>query len=272
MAPSTKALGVFLLTVGREILVGRTQDSNAHWLAGHLTRLGGNVRQISCVDDQKETIADEIRSARRLGGKVLITTGGLGPTPDDLTLAGVAAATGKHLRSRKATREMIRQRYQALHAEGKIANPGLNPSRLKMARLPAGATPLENHVGTAPGSLLLWQRLHIFSLPGVPSEMKAMFTAEVAPRIASLAAAAGTGAWMELRVRTGLNDESILAPTLKIVRRAFPDVYVKSHASRYGEKTDIVVSFAAAARSENDARSRASAARRLLLDSLGRGT
>jgi molybdenum cofactor synthesis domain-containing protein len=268
MKRSTQGLQVFLLTVGREILVGRTLDTNAHWLAGRITRLGGRVRQIACVDDRVEAIAAEIRAARRLGGDALVTTGGLGPTHDDLTLAGVAAALGGRLRLHPGARKMTGERYRTLHAEGKLADGSLTPARLKMARLPVGAVPLTNRVGTAPGMLYVWRRLHIFSLPGVPAEMRAMFGGEVAPRLAGLAAAVGGGGWVEMEVRTGSGDESALAPALDETRRAFPDVHVKSHASGFGASASIRVTLAAAAPSKASARERARAARRYLLDRL----
>jgi nicotinamide-nucleotide amidase len=269
MKRSAQGLKVCLLTVGREILTGRTLDTNAHWLAAQITRLGGRVCQIACVDDRIEAIAAEIRNARRLGGHALVTTGGLGPTHDDLTLAAVAAAVGTRLRLQPTARRMLAERYRALHAEGKLADRELTPSRLKMGRLPVGAEPLPNEVGTAPGMLYIWRRLHIFSLPGVPAEMRAMFAAEVAPRMARLATAAGGGGWAEIECRTGSRDESVLAPALDETRRAFPGVHVKSHASGFGAEVDIRVTFSAAAPSNASAGERARAARRYLMGRLG---
>jgi len=263
-----RSVHVYLLTVGREILVGRTLDTNAHWIAGEMTRLGGIVRQIACVDDEEEAIATEVRSARRLGGRVLVTTGGLGPTHDDLTLAGIARAAGVHLRVQRAARRIVEERYRALHAAGRIADPGVTPVRLKMARLPVGSIPLPNGVGTAPGMRLDWGGLSIFALPGVPSEMKAMFTGEVAPRVAALARRAGGGAWVEVSVATGTNDESALAAVLDALRTAFPDVYAKSHARGFGTGVDVKIILAAGAADEASARRRVQAARRFLQELL----
>ena len=263
-----KPLHVFLLTIGREILVGRTLDTNAHWLAGEVTRLGGVIRQIACVDDVVASIASEIRAARRLGVGALITTGGLGPTHDDVTLAGISEAAGVRLRVHPAARRMMEARYRALHAEGRIADPAINPARLKMARLPAGARPIANAVGTAPGAHLTLGALEIFALPGVPPEMKAMFAAEVAPRVGLLARRGGGGAWAEVSLASGSNDESKIAPALEALRTAFPDVYVKSHAPGFGADRDVVVTLAAGAATRQAARARALAARRLLEERL----
>lgn len=256
-----KPVDVHLITIGREILTGRTLDTNAHWLAGRITRLGARVRQLSCVDDRVESIAAEIRAARRLGARLVVTTGGLGPTHDDVTLAGVAAAAGRRLRLHPGARRLLAARYRSLHRAGKIAGSALGPARLKMARLPVGATPLPNTVGTAPGALVDWRGLQIFVLPGVPAEMKALFTAEVAPRIARLAASAGRRGWAEVRLRTPFNDESRLAPLLDELRREFSDVHVKSHPPGFGAARRIVVTFGAGGATASEARSRAARAR-----------
>ncbi len=259
-----RAVDVYLLSVGREILVGRTLDTNAHWIAGEVTRNGGDVRRITVVDDEEAAIAAEVRSARRLGGRVLITTGGLGPTHDDLTLGGIARAAGIGVRVLPSARRIVEERYRALHAAGRIADPTITPPRLKMARLPVGSAPLPNPVGTAPGMQLDWRGLSIFALPGVPAEMRAMFTAEVAPRIAALARRAGGGGWAEISVPTGMNDESKLAAHLDALRAAFPDVYVKSHARGFGAGVDLAVTLALHAADEAAARTRAEAARAFL--------
>jgi len=259
-----RAVDVYLLTIGREILVGRTQDTNAHWIAGEVTRGGGGVRRIAVVDDEVPAIAAEVGSARGLGGRVLVTTGGLGPTHDDLTLAGIARAAGTRLRVHPSARRIVEARYRALNTAGRIADPAITPARLKMARLPPGAIPLDNSVGTAPGVRLDWGSLTIFALPGVPAEMKAMFTAEVAPCVAALARHAGGGGWVEISIPTGCNDESGLVACLDVLRAAFPDVYVKSHARGFGAGVDVGITLAAPGVDEASARARLEAAREFL--------
>jgi len=100
--------------------------------------------------------------------------------------------------------------------------------------------------------------------------MKAMFAAEVAPRVARMAASAGRGAWIEVMIETPVNDESRLAPMLDEVRRDFPDVHVKSHPPGFGAGRRITVTFAAAGASAAEARSRALAARQRLAARLKR--
>ena len=259
-----RVVNVDLLTIGREILVGRTLDTNSHWIAGEVTRLGAAVPRITVVDDEEEAIAAEVRSARKRGVRFLITTGGLGPTHDDLTLAAIARAAGIGVRVHPSARRIVEERYRALHSGGRIADPGITPARLKMARLPVGSAPLPNPVGTAPGMRLDWGDLSIFALPGVPAEMKAMFTAEVAPRIETLARRAGCGGWAEISVPTGMNDESKLAALLDALRAAFPDVHAKSQALGFEARADLAVTLAARGAEGAVARDRVHAARAFL--------
>ncbi len=270
MKRTDKELKFFLLTIGREILTGRTLDTNAHWLADRITRLGGSVRQMTSVDDRLEEIVAEIRAARRLRCNVLITTGGLGPTHDDLTLSAVGAAAEKRLRVNPRARAIVSARYSALHKLKKISDPAMGPARLKMARLPSGATPLDNRVGTAPGAHLIWKDLQVFCLPGIPTEMKAMFSAEVAPQLTLRVRAGGASYRAEARLRTDINDESRLSPMLAAIRRSFPDVYVKSHPQGFGAPRRIIVTFAAAGRSAAEARFLARSARKFMLEILER--
>ena len=268
MKHSDKELELFLLTIGREILTGRTLDTNAHWLADRITRLGGRVRQMTSVDDRLEEIVAEIRAARHLRCNVLITTGGLGPTHDDLTLSAVGAVAKKRLRLNPRAREIVSARYRTLYKMRKVSDPELGPARLKMARLPSGATPLDNQVGTAPGVRLVWNDLQIFCLPGVPAEMKAMFSAEVAPRLTLSMRTAGASCHADARLRTDINDESRLSPMLAATRRSFPDVHVKSHPEGFGASRSITVTFTAEGRSVSEARVRARSARKFMLEIL----
>src|SRR5438034_5748002 len=95
-----------IVAVGRELLTGRTVDTNSAWIAARLTDLGAAVTRVVAVDDDPAAIAREIAGARERGTGLVITTGGLGPTLDDRTLAGVAAAFGRRLveQDRKSTR------------------------------------------------------------------------------------------------------------------------------------------------------------------------
>ena len=139
-----------IIAIGREILRGRIQDANAWTLARRLTGLGVRVLRIVACDDDFVAIVREVHRAQEDGARLILTTGGLGPTDDDLTLAALAEATGRPLGLDEEARQLVASRYAALHQAGAVDDPGLTPTREKMARIPQGARALPNPVGAAP--------------------------------------------------------------------------------------------------------------------------
>lgn len=218
-----------IISVGYELLDGRVVNTNASWLAKQVSKLGGRVRRIICVGDDVDEIGSVVRDSLRSGVDWIITSGGLGPTYDDVTLQGVAKAVRRKLvLSRKAV-EMIRRRYERLAEEGVVDSPELTPPRLKMAMLPRGAKPLENDVGTAPGVLLRAGRAYVVCLPGVPSELESIFLKHVKPILEKkVRKVAMLDRWIHVR---GV-PESALAPILDELRARWPEVYLKSHPEK----------------------------------------
>ncbi len=182
-----------IVAVGRELLTGRTVDTNSAWIAARLTDLGAFVARIVAVDDDPAAIAREIAGPRERGVALVITTGGLGPTLDDRTLAGVAAALERRLVEHPAALAFVARRYAELAAANAVADPALTPPRRKMACLPEGAEPVDNAVGTAPGVFLLDGTHALLALPGVPAEMRAVFDAAL-PRLRACLGARVMGA------------------------------------------------------------------------------
>lgn len=160
-----------ILSIGTELTRGELLNTNAAWLAEELTVVGYQVVETATVADDRERIGATIN---RLVGdvRVLIVTGGLGPTTDDLTTEAVASAVSVPTVRDQATVEHIRGRFAALGRE-------MPESNLKQADFPKGATILRNEYGTAPGFFLKHENCHVFCLPGVPSEMKPMFLEQV---------------------------------------------------------------------------------------------
>jgi molybdenum cofactor synthesis domain-containing protein len=150
-----------VLTVGNEIVYGDVENLNASWLARRLAELGLEVRLLAAVRDSVEEIAAFLR-AETGRADVLIVTGGLGGTPDDLTREAVAAAFGVPTAEIPELAESLRRRFEPR---------GLGDYAARWARIPQGAAPLENPLGGAPGFVI--GNVHV--LPGLPSEMKAMF-------------------------------------------------------------------------------------------------
>lgn len=237
----SEATAVEILIVGNEILNGDIQDTNTHWLCKEISSLGGRVSRVTAVRDVVEVVAAEIKAALERGVQLLLTSGGLGPTADDLTLAGVAQGAGVELGRNEEARRMIRECYDRLAAQGVITQGGMNPAREKMALFPAGAVPLANPIGSAPGVLLKNGKSTIVSLPGVPRELKGIFESSLQPLLRQTFRG-GTCCIHSLTVRC--NDESVMEPVLSRVVKLHPSVYIKSLANNFGAPEIKITLFA----------------------------
>jgi len=232
----TEPVCVEIFIIGNEILIGDIQDTNTHWLCREINQLGGYVARATALRDTDAAIATELQAALGRGADIIITSGGLGPTADDLTLKAVARGAGVEWRLHEQALHMIRQRYDELAAQGVLALGGLNPAREKMAWLPVGAVPLHNPVGTAPGVLLKSGPTTIVSLPGVPSELKGTFNSSLQP---FLQATFRGGISVMRTITAQCNDESLMEPVLSRVANDHPGVYIKSLATTLGERRDL---------------------------------
>ncbi|MCD6126155.1 MAG: hypothetical protein J7J19_04010 [Thaumarchaeota archaeon] len=233
-----------LITVGYEILDGKILNTNSKWLAEKITSMGGRVDRMITVGDDVDEIVWAIRESIKSGVDWIITSGGLGPTYDDLTLKGVAKALRRKLVLNRKALEMLKRRYEKLYEKGVIPSPELTPQRIKMAMLPRGGKPLKNDVGSAPGVLLRYGKTRIVCLPGVPSELKSIFENEVEPLIKkSLKHVFRVERWFEVK---GIA-ESTLAPKLEILRLRNPNVYIKSHPRMEEGKSVIRLQLISAA-------------------------
>jgi nicotinamide-nucleotide amidase len=181
-----------LLCIGTELLLGNITNGNARWLAEQLAALGIPHHRQAVVGDNRERLMAEVREASGRC-RVLITTGGLGPTPDDLTTEAIAAAFDTPLVEHPEIWTNIQAR---VGARGRVCSP----SNRKQAFLPQGAQVLPNPTGTAPG--MIWTPVPGFTVltfPGVPSEMRAMWEATAAPWLRQAGLADGVFASRMLR-------------------------------------------------------------------------
>lgn len=166
---------IALFTIGTELTRGELVDSNSAFLADALTALGFEVAEMLTVDDDDERIVSALVRLARIH-RIIVCTGGLGPTTDDRTSACVARAMNVPLvRNQEAHRSLI----STLQARGRA----ISPSNEKQVDFPEGATVLSNPCGTAPGFLVDIGKAACFFMPGVPTEMQAMFEREVLPRL-----------------------------------------------------------------------------------------
>jgi molybdenum cofactor synthesis domain-containing protein len=255
---------VEIVAVGRELLTGHTVDSNSAWIAARLTALGARVTRIVAVDDDPAEVAREVAAARRRGAALVITTGGLGPTADDRTLAGLAAALDRPLVEHPGALAFVSRRYAELAAAGAVADGALTAPRRKMAVLPGGAAPIDNPLGTAPGVLVEGADFAALAVPGVPAEMRAVLDAAL-PRLEGRLGRPRHIA--EREVRTGSGDESVIAGAVARVMDAVPGVYLKSLATAFGLDCDLRVRIMASAPHPGEAEARvAEAAERLAVE------
>ncbi|MCR4340374.1 MAG: competence/damage-inducible protein A [Gemmatimonadaceae bacterium] len=185
---------VELITIGDELLLGFTIDTNSVFLGGELAALGVEVARRTTVGDDRDAIAAAVRDALARADGV-ITTGGLGPTSDDVTMDAVAAALGVEL-ERNAT--VVARLEEIWRLRGR--SEPLPPANLSQAMLPRGARVLPNNHGTAPGVYVERSDKHwVAVLPGVPREMREMFSGSVRDLVR---AAAPGGVVRSLAVRT----------------------------------------------------------------------
>ena len=221
---------VEIICVGTELLSGITLNTNADWLCGEITNVGGVVRRVTVVRDDLSEISSAARESLARKPSIVITTGGLGATYDDMTLEGIAAALGKKVVIDDTAIEMLKKSY-AMHK----LNQELTDSRLKMATIPERSTPIQNPVGTAPAIRDQAGGITIFCLPGVPSEMKAIFEEQILPRIKKQV---GKFVAEELNYDTRGISEAMIAPVLKKIVKSHPKnmIYLKTHPRGYYRK------------------------------------
>jgi nicotinamide-nucleotide amidase len=169
----SNSINAELVAIGTEILLGEITDTNSVYLAQQLRDIGINVFYMTSVGDNRGRIADAIRLALSRAG-IVITCGGLGPTVDDMTRQGIADAVGRNLEFHESLYNHIVARFESYRVQ-------MSENNKQQAFLPAGAIPVENPVGTAPGFIVEQNDKVVISLPGVPRELKFLMQETVIP-------------------------------------------------------------------------------------------
>jgi len=214
-------VSVACLCVGKELLIGKTVNTNAHWIGARLFGIGTMLDRVLIVTDSLDEISSGLNELLEREPDFIIVVGGLGPTPDDMTLKGVALAIGKRIRLSGEALSLIREYYVSIGRKFEMT-----PARRKMAMLPEGSTPLPNGAGTAPGVRIERSGTVIFCLPGVPREMKRIYKTSVHPEICKK-----VGKLFTSKVVLHLVGvyESTLAPQIAEALKHHPSAYIKSH-------------------------------------------
>jgi len=198
-----------MIVIGDEILSGRTRDSNMHHLSGQLTEAGIDLKEVRVIGDEVDTIVSAVQAMSASYDHVF-TSGGIGPTHDDITANCIAAAFGVSIDVRDDARAILAAHYAKSGTE-------LNEARLRMARIPEGASLIDNPVSAAPGFTL--QNVHVMA--GVPSVFQAMVQS-VLPTLTGGAPLISK----TLRIERGEGD---IAGPLGALAVAFPDLSMGSY-------------------------------------------
>ena len=217
--PAAKVVTACVLIIGNEILSGGTQDANLAFLAEGLNDAGIRVREARVIPDIAEEIIGTVNEVRRRFDYVF-TTGGIGPTHDDITSASIAEAFGVRLILRPEARRLLESHYP----------PGsLNDARLRMAHVPEGAVLLPNPISRAPG----FRIENVYVLPGVPQIMQAIFS-ELRHRLRG-------GAKLYSRSVSCALSEGALANDLGALQERYADLEIGSYP--YFRRSDFGVTL-----------------------------
>ena len=205
-----------ILTIGNEILKGRTVNTNLAHIGRVLTYAGYEVFRAMVVMDTPDDISWGIRSALSFSD-FIVTTGGLGPTFDDMTVESISMALGIDLEVNSKAFEALEKRYRERDLD-------FTEARLKMTRLPKGADAILNPVGSAPGVILRHEGKTILMLPGVPGEMEALLDI-VLDRIR----VPGRSYYEETVTLRGIMESSLAPLIIREMKAGNGKIYIKSH-------------------------------------------
>ena len=213
-----------VLVIGDEILSGRTKDKNIGYIADYLTAIGIDLKEVRVVSDDENAIVAALNALRKTYTYVF-TTGGIGPTHDDITAECIAKAFGVKIDHHPVAVQILKERMAKIGGE-------LNEARLRMARIPDGAELVANKVSGAPG---FWIG-NVIVMAGVPSIMQAMLD-EVAPKLK-------TGTKLISETIRADAKEGDVGTELGVIAKAHPDAIIGSYPffdEKLGPNTNIVV-------------------------------
>ena len=211
----THVLSAAVVVVGEELVSGETVDSNGAWLSRQLASLGAAVRRRWVVGDDPAMIQDAVARALE-AAQVIVVTGGLGPTADDITREAVAELLDLELRLDTELLEGLEDRFRSRGYDV------LPPSNVGQAMVPEGAEVMPNALGSAPGIAITHEDRLVALLPGVPREMRGMFGSELAGRIRARYGPRLAPLWQRTLHTTGI-PESVLGERVDALRSDLPE-------------------------------------------------
>lgn len=220
---------VGIIVVGNEILSGHTLDTNSNWLAKNLCESGYEIKRITIIPDDIYEISMTLkRFIEEFKFDIIFLCGGLGPTPDDKTIEGIANALKLKLCINEEALKFIKKRYREEWVKGRISKPTLTKGRKKMAYLPKGCIVLPNYVGFGPGIVIKHETgtkdVLIFALPGVPEELRHIYTEFIKEKI--LFSYPSRTYTKEITIK---RSESTIYELLTEIEKNYPNISVESH-------------------------------------------
>jgi len=218
-----------IVCLGNELLIGVTINTNSSYVGEELTKLGFEVRRITCIRDDVDLAVAFFHELFERKPNLVIITGGLGPTYDDIQLEVISKSTNLTLIENEIAIEQIKEYYAK-------KNLHLTKERRKMGKLPNGAEVLKNNIGGAPGCYIKYEDIDMYCLPGVPTEMKDIFSSIIIPRLKMEA----RNQIYEIKFQIFNCFESELAPYLNEISKKYSKLYIKSHPE-YKDIKGIVI-------------------------------
>ncbi len=213
-------MAIELFSIGTELVLGQIQDTNAHWIAQQILQQGGELRRVTMLRDNFDEMHEALSDAIERKTALILTTGGLGPTPDDMTVDVVAKLTGRKTVISEKTVAAFRERRQMSE------NELLSEALMKMATVPETAEVFQNPAGWAPCIRITHKQSTLMLMPGPPREMKAIFETHIQPLIAERYRAEICTA----RVYVSMFEAEV-SPLMQTVMERHPNVYLKAYVA-----------------------------------------
>jgi molybdenum cofactor synthesis domain-containing protein len=225
----TGSVNVEIIATGDELIYGRILDTNSHWIAKRVAEMGARLRRVTMIGDEPELIGSTLLNALKRDAHFIVISGGLGPSEDDLTVDSI----GKALDRSTVIDEEGASKIEATYRKRGITEQSSIDRGRRMARILEGSQPMQNPVGFAVGMKIDIGGKTVCTLPGVPSEMKGMFDAHVAPMIMSQT--------NTVFVARTFNVSMVWKDFFPLYRRMqvdYPDIYIKNAATPPVEDDD----------------------------------
>lgn len=225
----TGSVNVEVIATGDELIYGRILDTNSNWIAKRVAEMGARLRRVTMIGDEPELIGSTLLNALKRDAHYIVITGGLGPSEDDLTVDSIGMALGRETFIDEEGAAKIEATYRK---RGITERSAIDRGR-RMARILMDSDPMQNPVGFAVGMKIDIGGKTVCTLPGVPSEMKGMFNAHVAPMIMSQT--------NTVFVARTFNISMVWKDFFPLYRRMqldYPDIYIKNAATPPVEDED----------------------------------